>query len=137
MKLGNFEETGAIVAAMTTSIPIAPSGGNYDLRYCWLRDAYWVVSVLNQLGATATMERYLRFLGNIVAAFHANKQSRRINSVYGISLETRLHEREMHRLSGIECFFELIDNLQVTKELAQSGLATRMLKQNKMTSTGL
>lgn len=104
LKMGNFEETGAIVAAMTTSIPQAPgdtSGeSNFDLRYCWLRDAYWVVHALNQLGATTTMEGYLRFLSNIVASFHATKTDRRIRSVYGMSMETRLHERDMHRLGG-------------------------------------
>ena len=44
LKLSNFEETGGIVAALTTSLPEAPhSGRNWDYRYCWLRDAYFVV----------------------------------------------------------------------------------------------
>ena len=38
----------------------AGSGRNWDYRYCWLRDAYFVVDALNRLGATDTMERYLR-----------------------------------------------------------------------------
>ena len=54
LKLSNFEETGGIVAALTTSIPEAPgSGRTWDYRYCWLRDAYFVVKALNRLGATA------------------------------------------------------------------------------------
>ena len=58
LKLCTFEETGAIVAAMTTSIPEAEgSGRNWDYRYCWLRDAYFTVSALNRLNATKTMER--------------------------------------------------------------------------------
>ena len=63
-----FDDTGAIVAAMTTSIPEAPdSGRNWDYRYCWLRDGYFVVDALNRLGATDTMERYLGYIVNIAA----------------------------------------------------------------------
>jgi hypothetical protein len=55
LKLCSYEETGAIVAAMTTSIPEAPNTArNWDYRYCWLRDAHFVVHALNRLGATRT-----------------------------------------------------------------------------------
>lgn len=68
LKLNVFEDTGAIIAAMTTSIPEAPgTGRNWDYRYCWIRDAYFVVNALNQLGATRIMERYLSFTLNIIA----------------------------------------------------------------------
>ncbi len=68
LKLNAFDDTGAIVAAVTTSIPEAPnSGRNWDYRYCWLRDAYFVVAALNRLGATQTMEQYLAFIINRVA----------------------------------------------------------------------
>lgn len=57
LKLCNFDETGAIIAAHTTSIPEAPgSSRNWDYRFCWLRDAYFVIKALNRLGATQTME---------------------------------------------------------------------------------
>jgi GH15 family glucan-1,4-alpha-glucosidase len=63
LKLSNFEETGGIIAAHTTSIPEAPrSGRNWDYRYCWLRDAYFVVKALNRLGATQTMEDFISFI---------------------------------------------------------------------------
>src|SRR5207237_1093933 len=66
LQLNVFEDTGAIVAAMTTSIPEAPgSGRNWDYRHCWLRDAYFVVNALNRLGATRTMERYLGYIVNV------------------------------------------------------------------------
>ena len=67
LKLNVFEDTGAIIAAVTTSIPEAPrSGRNWDYRFCWLRDAYFVVDALNRLGATRSMERYLDYILNIV-----------------------------------------------------------------------
>ena len=54
LKLCNFEETGAIVAALTTSVPEAPhTQRNWDYRFCWLRDAYFVIQALNRLGTTA------------------------------------------------------------------------------------
>jgi GH15 family glucan-1,4-alpha-glucosidase len=57
LKLCSFEDTGAIVAALTTSVPEAPgSARNWDYRFCWLRDAFFTVSALNRLNATLTME---------------------------------------------------------------------------------
>jgi hypothetical protein len=84
LKLSLFEDTGAIVAAMTTSIPEAPgSGRNWDYRYCWLRDAFFVVRALNSLSEVATMEDYLRWLmqrGDRLARRH-------IQPLYGIGQE--------------------------------------------------
>ena len=63
LKLCNYEETGAVLAALTTSMPEAPNTGrNWDYRFCWLRDAYFTVNALNRLGATRTMEHFVRFL---------------------------------------------------------------------------
>ena len=67
LKLCQHEETGAIVAALTTSIPEAPhSERNWDYRYCWIRDSYYTVQALNRLGALDVLEKYLGFLRNIV-----------------------------------------------------------------------
>jgi GH15 family glucan-1,4-alpha-glucosidase len=61
--LNVYEKTGAIVAALTTSIPEAPnSGRNWDYRYCWPRDACFVVNALGRVGEIRTAERYLAFL---------------------------------------------------------------------------
>jgi len=82
LKLNAFDDTGAIVAAVTTSIPEAPgSGRNWDYRFCWLRDAYFVVSVLNRLGATGTMQRHLNYIMELVA----EAGDRPLQPVYGIS----------------------------------------------------
>ncbi|MBZ0325208.1 MAG: DUF5911 domain-containing protein [Alphaproteobacteria bacterium] len=97
LKLCTFEETGAVVAALTTSIPEAPnSGRNWDYRYCWLRDAYFVVQALNRLGATRSMEEYLRYITNIVAA----SEDGHLQPVYGIGNEAALVERQVDGLAG-------------------------------------
>ena len=97
LKLNSFEDTGAIAAALTTSIPEAPdSGRNWDYRYCWLRDAYFVVNALNRLGATKTMERYLRYLVNVVAGSDGGY----LQPVYGIDGNSNLEEKEMPSLPG-------------------------------------
>ena len=63
LELNVCETTGAIIAAMTTSIPEAPnSGRTWDYRYCWPRDACFVVNALSRLGELRTTERYLDFL---------------------------------------------------------------------------
>ena len=67
LKLCQYEETGAIVAALTTSIPEAPnSQRNWDYRYCWIRDSYYTVQALNRLGALDVLEKYLAYLRNII-----------------------------------------------------------------------
>jgi GH15 family glucan-1,4-alpha-glucosidase len=97
LELNAFEDTGAIVAAMTTSIPESPnSGRNWDYRYCWLRDAYFVVDALNRLGATRTMERYLTYILNVVAT---SKQAV-LQPLYGISGQRVIEERTIDTLAG-------------------------------------
>lgn len=97
LKLSLYEETGAIVAAMTTSIPEAPgSGRNWDYRYCWLRDAFFVVRALNSLSEVGTMEDYLRWLSNVVV----QSQDGHIQPLYGIGLERELPESMLDHLPG-------------------------------------
>jgi len=97
LKLCVHEETGAIVAALTTSIPEAPnSGRNWDYRYCWLRDAYYTVQALNRLGAADILEGYLGYLRNIIDA----TPSGRIQPVYGVGMEPILQESSSTTLPG-------------------------------------
>ena len=97
LKLCQFEETGAIVAAMTTSIPeAAHSGRNWDYRYCWLRDAFFVVRALNSLSEVGTMENYLQWLQNIVS----DSNGEHIQPLYGIGLERDLVEKEIQTIAG-------------------------------------
>ncbi len=68
LKLHCFEKTGAIVAATTTSIPEAPgSGRTWDYRYCWLRDAAYVLNALRLLGHFEERERFVHYLLNVAA----------------------------------------------------------------------
>ncbi len=97
LKLCAYEETGAIVAAFTTSIPEAPgSGRNWDYRYCWIRDAYYVVQALNRLGAVDIMENYLGYLRNIMDVTRGGH----IQPVYGVGYEPILTERIVQTLPG-------------------------------------
>jgi GH15 family glucan-1,4-alpha-glucosidase len=97
LKLCSYEPTGAIVAAVTTSIPEAPdSGRTWDYRYCWVRDAFFTVRALNSLAATRTLENYFRWLMNVVA----DAKGGHIQPVLGVGLETRLTERVAGALQG-------------------------------------
>ncbi len=97
LKLCTFEDTGALIAAMTTSIPEAPdSERNWDYRFCWLRDSFFVVHALNRLGATNTMEAYLRYILDVVSAAEGG----RLRPVYGIGGESDLSERIVDSLPG-------------------------------------
>ena len=101
LKLCNFEETGAIVAALTTSVPEAPgTQRNWDYRYCWLRDAYFVIQALNRLGTTKTMEEYLTYIANIVDDSEADPRSKDLAPLFGITRSADLEEREAEALSG-------------------------------------
>lgn len=97
LQLNAVEDTGAIIAAVTTSIPEAPdSGRNWDYRFCWLRDGFMVVNALNRLGATRTMERYLHFIVNIAAG----SEEGRLQPVYAINGRAALIEQEIDTLRG-------------------------------------
>lgn len=97
LKLCSFEDTGAVVAAMTTSIPeAAGSGRNWDYRHCWLRDSYFTIQALNGLGVTRTMEAYLRYIANVLA----EARDQRLQPVYGISGHAAIHERIVPSLAG-------------------------------------
>ncbi|WP_022687525.1 glycoside hydrolase family 15 protein [Sphingomonas phyllosphaerae] len=97
LKLCQHEETGAIVAALTTSVPEhAGSQRNWDYRYCWIRDAYYTVQALNRLGALDVLEGYLGYLRNIVDGARGGH----IQPLYGVLGEAQLPERIEEQLPG-------------------------------------
>ncbi|MCT7375160.1 glycoside hydrolase family 15 protein [Chelativorans salis] len=97
LKLCTYEPTGAIIAAMTTSIPEAPdSGRTWDYRFCWVRDAFFVVRALNSLGTVQTMENYFRYLMDLVA----DSDGGHLQPVFGVGRERHLTESIIDNLAG-------------------------------------
>ncbi|MBV7259713.1 glycoside hydrolase family 15 protein [Erythrobacter crassostreae] len=97
LKLCQHEETGAIVAALTTSIPeAANSERNWDYRYCWIRDSYYTIQALNRLGALDVMEKYLGYLRNIVDGARGGQ----IQPLYSVMGESELDETTASYLAG-------------------------------------
>lgn len=97
LQLCSFHETGAIVAALTTSIPECPgSGRNWDYRYCWIRDAFFTVHALNRVGATHTMERFIDYVTNLISLESGPK----LKPVYAIRPDAALEERDAPALLG-------------------------------------
>ncbi|MBU1254911.1 MAG: glycoside hydrolase family 15 protein [Alphaproteobacteria bacterium] len=97
LKLCQHEETGAIVAALTTSVPEAPhSERNWDYRYCWIRDSYYTVQALNRLGALDVLEKYLTYLRNIIDSAKGG----RIQPLYSVMGQSELDEGHETALAG-------------------------------------
>jgi GH15 family glucan-1,4-alpha-glucosidase len=97
LKLCTYEDTGAVVAALTTSIPeMAGSVRNWDYRFCWLRDSFFTIHALNHLGATNTMEGYLHYLDNIVA----RNPGGNLQPLYSITGEAYIEEKIIGTLDG-------------------------------------
>ena len=97
LKLCSHEETGGIVAALTTSIPeYGESGRTWDYRFSWLRDSYFTVKALNLLGATKTMEDYLRYVSNVAAG----SPDGYLQPLFGLGFERRIEETTVASLAG-------------------------------------
>ena len=96
MKLHAFNDTGAIIAAATTSLPEAlGSGRTWDYRFCWLRDAAFVVEALRRLSHLSEGEAFVRFLREMADAGP-------LQPIYGITGKRELHEEIVPELRGYE-----------------------------------
>ncbi len=94
LKLHVYHDTGAIIAAATTSIPEAMgTPRTWDYRFCWLRDAAFTVEALRRLSHLNEGERLLRFVRDVVEAGP-------LQSVYGIGGERQLDEVALSHLAG-------------------------------------
>src|SRR5690606_37695389 len=77
LKIHQYEDTGAIIAAGTTSLPeYDGSGRNWHYHYCWLLDIFYVLTALKQIGPFEEMEGYANYIANITYETAARFQTR-------------------------------------------------------------
>lgn len=68
LKLHQFEDTGAIIAASTSSLPEYPGQGrNWDYRFCWLRDSFYTLMALNNIGHFYELQKYAFYIQNLLS----------------------------------------------------------------------
>lgn len=96
LKIHQYEDTGAIIAASTTSLPEFPgSTRNWDYRYCWLRDSFYVLTSLNHIGHFEEMEKYFNYLSDISSA-----TDKRYQPLYSITGDRKITEETLDYLEG-------------------------------------
>jgi len=94
LKLHSCHDTGAIIAAATTSIPEAlGTERTWDYRFCWLRDAAFVVEALRRLSHLHEGEQFIRYLLNVA-------ESGPLQPLYGLGGERDLPEQQLAHLAG-------------------------------------
>ncbi|CAM2005751.1 glycoside hydrolase family 15 protein [Acanthopleuribacter pedis] len=99
LKIHQFEDTGAIIAATTTSIPEAHGTvRNWDYRYCWMRDAMFSLLALQRLTQFEELEGFVSYLRNLTEVSQDGET--RLQPVYGISGEHALIEHILDHLEG-------------------------------------
>jgi GH15 family glucan-1,4-alpha-glucosidase len=98
LKLLTYSQTGAIVAAPTTSIPEeVGSVRNWDYRFCWVRDAAFTVSAFKKIGRDYEAKKLIEFMFN-----NSLKKKKSLQLMYGIRGETKLTEKLLKHLDGFK-----------------------------------
>jgi GH15 family glucan-1,4-alpha-glucosidase len=96
LKLLSYDKTGAVLAAVTTSLPeTIGEERNWDYRFCWIRDASMVIKVMSNLGHLNTVKRFMKFIIDIIP-----DKDEKIQIMYGINREKQLTEETLEHLSG-------------------------------------
>ncbi|MFT6881664.1 MAG: GH15 family glucan-1,4-alpha-glucosidase [Marinoscillum sp.] len=92
LKIHQYEDTGAIIAATTTSLPESPgSTRNWDYRYCWMRDTYYTLNAFNNIGHFEESEKYFHYILNTTI-----EETNRYQPLYGITGKKALIETELN-----------------------------------------
>ncbi|MCB2197586.1 MAG: glycoside hydrolase family 15 protein [Bacteroidetes bacterium] len=98
LKLLSYNKTGAVLAAITTSLPETIGEiRNWDYRFCWIRDASMVIKIMTELGHKNMARRYLDFVIDIIP-----EKDEKIQIMYGINREKKLTEKILSHLEGYE-----------------------------------
>ncbi len=84
LKLHQFEDTGAIIAASTSSLPEYPGQGrNWDYRYCWLRDSFYTLMALNNIGHFYELQQYAFYIQNLLSQKNGLEDLRPVYTLVG------------------------------------------------------
>jgi alpha,alpha-trehalase len=98
LKAMSYQKTGAVLAAVTTSLPeTIGEVRNWDYRFCWVRDASMVIRVMNTLGHKGSAEHFLQFIINLIP-----HKDEKLQIMYGINGEKELTEHILDHLNGYE-----------------------------------
>lgn len=98
LKLMSYQYTGAVLAAVTTSIPETIGDvRNWDYRFCWLRDASMSIETLLETGHKEGAKRFIGFIRRIIKSEYGDFQI-----MYGIRGEKVLTEKILPHLAGFE-----------------------------------
>ena len=96
LKLMTYDKTGAILAAITTSLPeTIGEVRNWDYRFCWIRDASMVIRVISKLGHKRIVKNFIDFIVELIP-----DKAQKLQIMYGINGEQRLTEEFLDHLSG-------------------------------------